>query len=550
MELMLFILSLTLIADIILLVPATYWALIFIPIPLYLLYLIRVMSTPLINEKKVKGMSLGDGLNLADPSNPIKMPVILDDNALNLGMLFMGSPGSGKTVAAARIKQHFVNTRENSGFAYFEGKGDFDIYQMDVAAGVNPDYFFSSELESSDTMNLISGDVSNVIDYLSRILVGSESEYYGAAQVAAIRKTLPLLMALPVPVNLKDYWTLLTVDEAAQHVILQAEEIGCDPDVVSIAKDYFGFNLQDPKDFNSHQKERLNEINGMLNKLYPFVSGFLSERLNSYNPTLDLAKAVKENKRLYFHLPLTEMSYAIATIVTEQMGGIAKSRQLDTDKNFNSFPMLFDDWGAFFYDNFGPITARCRSAAMPVSFFFQSRGQTDSVKSGGIFTTEITDNIGAFVSLRINGADTAKWVSSQFGEYEAFVMSKSDSTISQGESMQINEKPRVRPDELRDLNKGECFINIFVTGDKGAMSNRRYKARFPMPEIVNPLPPKWPVIESNSNNDVEGLGLWSQFMDIDKIAELKQSIVNDALDESSKNSESESSQEFGEVDFL
>lgn len=518
--------GLVLLIDAVFLICSSYYYLFLLVLPFLCFKKVHSLSKTEIDEQSITGFSIGRGLDLSDPSEPKQVSIILDDAALDLGALFMGSPGSGKSVAASALKQYFTISRPNSGYAFFEGKGDFDIYQSDVAAGSKPDFFFSSELDSSDTINLISGNDSNVIDYLSKVLVGSESEYYGAAQTSAIRKTIPLLMSLDIPVNLKDFWALLTDDNAALYLINKAEENEVDSDIIEIARTYFGFNLDEPKDFSSHKKERLKVIDGLLNKLYPFVSGKLAERLNDYNPTLNLNDAIQNNKKLYFHLPLSETAVSIATIITEQFGAIAKYRQLETNSEFNIFPLMFDDWGAFFYDNFLPITARCRSAKMPIYFYFQSRGQTDDVKTGGIFTTEITDNIGAFISLRINGIDSSKWVSSQFGEYESYSLSKSENNHSSGQNVQAIDKPKVRPEELRDLNKGEAFINIFVSGAGGAMSARSYKGRFPLPKQIDEKPKSWPVVALNDKG--EGLDLWGKFMKKENVNDLKNQIINDA----------------------
>lgn len=486
------------------------------------LVLLRKNKTTNIKEKNVKGLLLGEGVDIENPEELKKVSVTLDDEALNLGSLFIGGPGSGKSVAACLLKQYFSLNREGCGYAYFEGKGDFDIYQMDVEAAGNPDYFFSSELESSDTINLLDSRASTVVDYLTRVLVGTSSEYYGAAQSSVLRKVIPFIKAFNLPANLMDLWAILTVDDAQYYMLSRAETEGVDPDIIAAAKQYF----------DQDKDERLKVIDGLLNKLYPFVSGVLKDRVNAYEPTLNLAKAVSEGKRIYFHMPLSEDAKVVATIITEQFGVIATNRQLDTQSERKAFPLNFDDWGAFFYGNFGAITARCRSAKMPISFFFQSRAQTDKVESGGIFTTEITDNIGALIALRINGIDTSKWMADQFGTYDSSALSRSNSTVSEGDQLSTVDKPRVKPEAFKNLNKGEAYINVFLTGDKGVMQNKKYKVRFPLPQTLHDKPTDWPQMpEGKNNSDCEGLNLWNTFMNEDNLKELKKQVVDEALEE-------------------
>src|SRR5690606_33375381 len=129
-----------------------------------------------------------------------------------------------------------------------------------------------------------------------------------------IRSTIPLLKLFDTPVILPDLWTLLTNAQAARDLITRAKEKRLDSDIIAGAEQYFA----------EDEEERLNNIDGLLNKLHPFVTGAISKRINSYAPTLDIAKAVKEGKRIYFHLPLTDMALAVATMITEIFGVVAK----------------------------------------------------------------------------------------------------------------------------------------------------------------------------------------------------------------------------------
>lgn len=485
--------------------------------------LLLIKSAPkkkTIDAEKVSGWVVSDGLDIDNPDMPKQVSVVIDDKAIDLGFLFVGGPGSGKSIAAIALQQYITFNRVSGAFAYMEGKGDFDIYKGAVTAGAKPDFFFSSELPSSDTINVMAGPTDTVVDYLSRVLVGTESEYYGAAQQAALRKVIPLLKAFGKPCNLMDLWALLTVREASQYLINKAKNEGFDKDIIIDAEQYF----------NQDEQDRLKAIDGLLNKLYPFISGALRERINAYSPTLDIYSAVANGKRIYFHLPLTQTAKAIATMITETFGVIAKNRQNDAVNKRDSFPLLFDDWGAFFYDNFGPITARCRSAKMPVSFFFQSRGQTDKVDIGRIFTTEIMDNIGGFCALRINGIDSAEWVSKQFGTYESQELSATDSSGFDSRSMQTVDKPRVKPDSLRDMNAGECYLSTYAMGAGGAVRAMKYKVRFPMPETKLTPPLDWPKIDGIIlNSECDGVHLWRDFMDKDRLNDIKKQTIENAL---------------------
>ena len=54
------------------------------------------------------------------------------------------------------------------------------------------------------------------------------------------------------------------------------------PDIVATCEQYF----------QEDEEDRLNKIDGLLNKLHPFVSGPISRKINAYEPTLNISDAV------------------------------------------------------------------------------------------------------------------------------------------------------------------------------------------------------------------------------------------------------------------
>ncbi len=467
----------------------------------------------------IAGWRIEEAAEISEPEKPVVAPAVLDIKSLDLGMLVVGGPGAGKSMMAIAYQEFLSQYRPDSGMAYFEGKGDFDIYRDRVAAVGHPDYFFSSELEHSDTINVMASPTETIIDTFSRVFVDSTNGYYEASQKKAIRATVPLIKSLGEPVILPDLWMLLTDSQAARDVIRKAKDVGVDPDIVATCEQYF----------QEDEEDRLNKIDGLLNKLHPFVSGPISRKINAYEPTLNISDAVAAGKTVYFHLPLSDTSLAVATMITEQFGVVARNRQLYELEGRKAYPLMFDDWGAFFYSNFGPITARCRSAKMPINFFFQSKAQTDAVLTGGIFTSEILDNIGGVWSMRINGWDTAKWLAQQFGTYETQEISFRAGSDDQ--QMMTVEKERVRTDWLRDLNAGEAYGMIFATAEGGLMVNKRYQLRFPLPGKHYDAPTYWPEVAVGvSNDDAFGLHLWRDYRDADQVALRKREAVKSVLD--------------------
>lgn len=460
--------------------------------------------------KDRSGFALLHGVDLDNADNPKKANVVLEDKALDLGFLGIGSPGSGKTVAAIGLLEYFTKQRK-LGWMYWEGKGDKSIYQQLVACGAKPTYFFSSELAGSDSVNLFDGPSDSVINRLAETVISKESTYYANAQLAALRVVIPLIKALDKPASLRDLYVVLMRDEAAAYVLKQAKAKPVASDMIEAARLFF----------EAEAETRREQLSGLMNQLSPFVTGTMAQRLNAYRPSLNLEHAVRNGERVYFHLPYSPLTKAITVMLTEQIGVIAKNRQLYESKR-RPYPQLFDDWGAFMSAHFGPITARCRSASMPISFLFQSKGQTDSV-NGGLFTTEITDNIGGLLVFRVNGQETAQWAASQFGQFEARTFSVSEVSDSHrtGQSLSVQDKHRVTPDDIKNLNAGEAMISCLVSSTQGRTQSKRYRARFPLPDFAKASGIDWPQPcagqsrpskEQDDGKYADGLHLWQRFM--------------------------------------
>ncbi len=502
--------------DAVLLAIYVRWYFIFISfLTSILFYIIRKVSPKDSSLSNLVGLALGMGVDLENPDQPKKLPVVLEENALDLGFLGIGGPGSGKSIGSIVMISYYTKER-NIGWVYWEGKGDIDIYQKNVDIGSVPDKFFSTELPYSDTTNVVSGPAETVMDALTQTLITTDNVYYQNVQREALSIIVRLLKSCGKPIILRDIYVALKMDSAGLYVIELAQKANAPADVIEMARQFYG---TDPAD-------RANDIKGLLTNLSLFVTGSIADRLNAYEPTLDLFEASKTGQRVYMHMPYTMLSKDISILFTEQIGVIAKNRQL-YEKTRNPWPQIYDDWGKFFYSNVGPITARCRSAKMPVSYLFQSKGQTDSVDNTRIFTTEVMDNIGGFFVFRINGYDTAEWAARQFGTYETTELSATENSSYAGQSYSSRENPRVRADTLKGLNAGECFISCLASGEGGRSENKRYKARFPYPSFNDPDSIEWPVIKSSKNNDdCVGLHLWRDFMDKDRLEQLKKDVIS------------------------
>ncbi len=460
-------------------------------------YLLRRRAAP----TPATGWQLGSAAELTNPDRPVAVKnAVIAPQTLNLGLIIIGAPGAGKTVGVLSYLHQLPVHSPGAGWAFFEGKGDIDIYKKAVAMGAAPDHFFSTELPGSQTLNLFAGDAPDVLDRLTKILIGetTSTSFYMDEQRAVLARLVPLLRCLPVPTNLRDLYVTLTLEEAANEVLDAARAAGADAVEITLAQQWL------------RQPSRLKNIAGLLNRLFVFVSGPTAARLNAYQPEIDVHAIVAGGRSIYAHMPLTTLARDVAIALVEIFGVEARKRQLGGTEGLTPYPLLFDDWGAFFHDGFGPFSARCRSAQMPLNFGFQSRAQLDKVSR--YFTNELDDTIATKIIMRIQGDDTSTNAVRLLGQYDATEVGTSESTGSTGrESTSLHTTQRYRIDarQLRELQPGEAYVSTLQKqGDR--IMNPLWKLRLPEPPYDG-----WQGVSmpSRANTAIgEGLNLWDRYM--------------------------------------
>lgn len=489
---------------------------------LLLLSVVAVFLLLYKKQTKTKrvGWCLGPALELSNPDRPTPVDsAVIAPNILNLGMLFIGGPGAGKTESATLgFIKSMPDHSPGCGWVYFEGKGDIDIYKKCVAMGCAPQHFFSSELPGSDTINLFAGEAHDVVDRLCKVLIGetASTSFYSDEQRAVLARVVPLLRCLPQPTNLRDLYVALSVEDAGNELLRRAREAGANVVDIELAKAWFAQPMAN----------RLKNVSGLLNRLFVFVNGQYADRLNAYQPDIEISRAVASNESIYLHLPLTSFAKDVAIAIIETFGVEARKRQLAGTENLKMYPQLFDDWGAFFHIGFGPYSARCRSAGMPLSFGFQSRAQLDAV--GSSFADELDDTIATKIILRVQGDATSQYAVRLLGQYETHDVGTSESSInngSSGTSLRYMQRARIEPRQLRELQAGEAYISTLAIHDD-KMSNPLWKLRLPLPAF-----PGWQNISMPSareHKEGEGLSLWTRYMNPAKLAEIHATVQMEA----------------------
>ena len=467
-----------------------------------ILILLRQWFAPLTAGRLLLGIPVGQAMDIANPDKPVAVQqACIPLSSLNLGTLAIGSQSSGKTESVLLGFGHALKRLlPDAGHAIFEGKGDIDIYKKYVASVGRPDYFFSTELAGSDSINLFDGTAHDVIDRMLSLLIGQthSTSFFSDNQRDVLMRVVPVLKAVNVATNLRDLYVVLSNDEAGQALLDMARSQNVDPVLVNLFEQWF---------LTDDTEKRMNVIKGLLNRLFVFVSGPHAARLNSYQPDIRIDKALTNKQRLYFHLPYTEFSVDVATAITEMFAVEARKRQLAGADSATLFPLFFDDWGKFFYDGFAPFQARCRSAKMPLVFSFQSYAQLEEVSPG--FGAMMDDMTATKIILRCLGEKTGGYAIRLLDQYERFEIGQSDFGSRETTSLHMRQVFRLSSRDLKALKAGEAYISTLIDQHDQTESTL-WKTRLPLPNFDGWVDIDLPAKQTHTEG--HGLNFWQRFM--------------------------------------
>ncbi|KAF0190546.1 MAG: Uncharacterized protein FD165_2627 [Gammaproteobacteria bacterium] len=449
-----------------------------------------------------EGWRIGNAVEISDPNKPVIVnDAIVPAAYMSLGALCLGSPKAGKTESVLLgILDQLDAFWPDSGYAVFEGKGDIDIYKKKVASTGPTDYFFSSELAGTHTTNLMQGQASDVVDRLAHSLIGTtvSTTFYSDEQLSKLLLVVPILKGLGVPVNLRDLYVAVASEDAETDLLRQAKAAGVDPVALSLYADWIK---------SDDHLARRGALQGLLNRLFPFVYGPHTDRLNDYHPDIRVDDIVAYGKSVYFHLPLTKFSKTVAIALVEMFHVEARKRQLAGADGSRPFPLFMDDWGDFFHANFDPFSARCRSAAMPLFFSFQSIGQLENV--GPTFKDVLDDTIANKIVLRVMGDSTSRYAARLMGEYERVEVGSSDLGGRDGVSLMNRTIPRLSAQDFKQLSPGEAYLSTLMEVD-GKTLNPIFKTRLPLPDFTD-----WQAVSMPApagKPAAGGLNFWLKYM--------------------------------------
>lgn len=161
-------------------------------------------------------------------------------------------------------------------------------------------------------------------------------------------------------------------------------------------------------------KDRETRTSGLLSSIGHFAFGVNAELFNPNEEGITLDAALKENKILYFQLPVLLSPFlgkATGKLVLQSLQAAIANRHRGGERKF--FGVYLDDFSEYLYPGFVSILNKSRSANIGVVFAHQALGDIQTL--GEPVANSILTNSNLKVFMRGNTPDSAEYFSKVIG---------------------------------------------------------------------------------------------------------------------------------------
>lgn len=163
-------------------------------------------------------------------------------------------------------------------------------------------------------------------------------------------------------------------------------------------------------------KDRDQKVSGLKASISHFANGNTAELFNSIDPAIDINSALKENKILYFQLPVLLSPFlgsATGKMILQSIQNAVANRHRGTDRKPRFFSIFLDDFTEYLYPGFVSILNKSRSANVGIVFAHQALGDIKGL--GDSIANSILTNSNLKVFMRGNDPESAEYFSNLIG---------------------------------------------------------------------------------------------------------------------------------------
>ncbi len=401
----------------------------------------------------------------------LTVPIYFPDSIRSRHVHILGSTGSGKTesVILNLLKQDIALGR---GAIILDAKGD-DSFQKHLKKWLPPERLSILDLSNSKSEcfdPIKHGSPHDAALRLHASLTWSQ-DYYGSKALTALLRLFEN--------HYKRHNENPTIHELNRKLYNSAT---------------FAGEISADSNERKELSETYNELAGLCDQVKTLSLGNLQILLSPKKdqPQIDLGDALT-GKVIYFRLQSLVSPQTVASVGKLILNNInylaGQSHRVETEDGAQDdrdlLPIFLDEFAAFASSEFAPLIAMARSAKFALHFSHQSIGDLVNVDRG--FVSQITDNSGTKIVMRINDPDTADYFAKSFGtklinkitqRITKTDVNEHGELVGEGSSREAHQF-RANPDLLKTLPTGMAAVLMAHGEETKEGASHVFKIKFP-----------------------------------------------------------------------
>ncbi len=417
-------------------------------------------------------------------------PVDLSNDLASRHICITGQSGVGKTVLGEYLLEQ--QTVRGGGWLFVDAKLDFDtrnrLAYLAAQCGRADDFYVLNpgEPDNSNTYNpILDGSGEEVASRLLNLIPSTDNnpgaDHYKQTANQALMCLVNVLKQANRRYHFEDLTVLLQSPRAMEDLARLADPSSGEARAFAVFIDQYRVPTKDgPSQID--MKKVKDAFGGIAGRMALFSQGNFGKIFNSLTPEINLYDIIREGKMLYVMLPTMASDNAALNlgkmIISDLRSAVARVQGLPEHKRPNPpFLAFLDEMGSYVMPGVARLFEQARSARICLIPAFQSFANLSVVSPD--FADLIIQNTWTKALFKFGStqAEEAAELLGQTYEFQASVATGNSVGVSaqllrtsptamnsDGVSVQSGyrqaETFRVKPDHLRALGKGECFVQI------------------------------------------------------------------------------------------
>ena len=345
-----------------------------------------------------------------------KKPIFVTHSQRTMHTQVIGTTNAGKTESVI-LPWAIQDIQKGHGLIIIDGKSDRGLlnklwaYTCEYGREKDFSLFSLGHVEESSQYNPLLGDSPEEV--IERVFSAFEFEnsYYKNIQYEVFSSLIRLFFASKETLTFKRLNSALTDINYLRNLNQKHND-------EELKKWVTGFLALTPTD-------REQRVSGLKASVSHFSQGKTSELFNTTNPPIDIDEALKNNKIIYFQLPVLLSPFlgrATGKMILQNIQSAVANRHRGMDRKPKFYSLFLDDFTEYLYPGFVSILNKSRSANIGVVFAHQALGDIQCL--GESVANSILTNSNLKIFMRGNDPESAEYFSKLIGTQKAFKLTE------------------------------------------------------------------------------------------------------------------------------